>query len=134
MQHFVQVRGSKYIVRLFPHEVQDVEKVLMLLSKQNPSDHEVSWAVENTVQLIHTTWHARKVYTLLIFCTIFCSVGKPDTSCCCGCQLCVWFHLICQDLMATFPKPQTKNQLQKEFLTLPRWDDRVWSSIANHQL
>jgi hypothetical protein len=37
-------------------------------------------------------------------------------------------------LMATFPKPQTKNQLQKEFLTLPRWDDRVWSSIANHQL
>jgi hypothetical protein len=42
MQHFVQVRGSKYIVRLFPHEVQDVEKVLMLLSKQNPSDHKVS--------------------------------------------------------------------------------------------
>lgn len=36
-----QVRGSKYVVRLFSHEVTDVEPVLGMLSQQNPQDHEV---------------------------------------------------------------------------------------------
>ncbi|XP_028395379.1 tubulin-specific chaperone D-like [Dendronephthya gigantea] len=55
---FTKVRGSKYIVRLFPHEVQDVEKVLSLLNKQNPSDHE--------------SWEAR--YILLLWLSIVCMV------------------------------------------------------------
>ena len=29
------------MVRLFPHEVADVEPVLGMLSRQNPQDHEV---------------------------------------------------------------------------------------------
>jgi len=35
------VRGPKYVVRLFAHEVADVEPVLGMLSQQNPQDHEV---------------------------------------------------------------------------------------------
>lgn len=41
-------------MRLFPHEVQDVEKVLSLLSKQNPSDHEVSACVLFVSELLST--------------------------------------------------------------------------------
>jgi len=36
-----QVRGPKHVVRLFSHEVIDVEPVLGMLSQQNPQDHEV---------------------------------------------------------------------------------------------
>ena len=38
---YVQVRGPKYVVRLFAHEVADVEPVLGMLVQQNPQDHEV---------------------------------------------------------------------------------------------
>lgn len=38
---YVQVRGAKYVVRLFAHEVADVEPVLGMLAQQNPQDHEV---------------------------------------------------------------------------------------------
>ena len=38
---YVQVRGPKYVVRLFAHEVADVEPVLGMLAQQNPQDHEV---------------------------------------------------------------------------------------------
>ena len=37
----IKVRGPKYVVRLFAHEVADVEPVLGMLSLQNPQDHEV---------------------------------------------------------------------------------------------
>ena len=36
------MRGAKVVVRLFPHEVVDVEPVLALLSRQNPENHAVS--------------------------------------------------------------------------------------------
>lgn len=38
---FVQMRGAKVIVRLFPHEVADVEPVIALLTAQDPKDYEV---------------------------------------------------------------------------------------------
>ena len=38
----VQVRGYKYISRLFPHQVTDLEPVLSLLQKQDPTDCEVN--------------------------------------------------------------------------------------------
>lgn len=38
---YAQVRGPKYVVRLFSHEVADVEPVLGMLAQQNPQDHEV---------------------------------------------------------------------------------------------
>ena len=40
---YVQVRGPKYVVRLFAHEVADVEPVLGMLAQQNPQDHEVQF-------------------------------------------------------------------------------------------
>ena len=35
------MRGFKVIVRMFPHEVSDMEPVLALLDKQNAEDFEV---------------------------------------------------------------------------------------------
>lgn len=35
------MRGFKNILKLFPHEVDDVEPVLNLLQKQDPNCHEV---------------------------------------------------------------------------------------------
>lgn len=35
------MRGAKVVVRLFPHEVVDVEPVLALLAKQDPESHGV---------------------------------------------------------------------------------------------
>jgi hypothetical protein len=35
------MRGAKVIVRLFPHEVADVEPVITLLTAQDPRDYEV---------------------------------------------------------------------------------------------
>lgn len=35
------MRGAKVIVRLFPHEVADVEPVIALLTAQDPKDYEV---------------------------------------------------------------------------------------------
>ncbi|XP_068671771.1 tubulin-specific chaperone D-like isoform X2 [Montipora foliosa] len=53
-----KVRGPKYVVRLFAHEVADVEPVLGMLSLQNPQDHE--------------TWEAR--YVLLLWLSIVCMI------------------------------------------------------------
>jgi len=36
-----KMRGAKVVVRLFPHEVVDVEPVLALLSKQDPKNYQV---------------------------------------------------------------------------------------------
>ncbi|XP_020626615.1 tubulin-specific chaperone D-like isoform X1 [Orbicella faveolata] len=53
-----KVRGPKHVVRLFSHEVTDVEPVLGMLSQQNPQDHE--------------TWEAR--YVLLLWLSIVCMI------------------------------------------------------------
>lgn len=53
-----KVRGPKYVVRLFAHEVADVEPVLGMLSQQNPQDHE--------------TWETR--YVLLLWLSIVCMI------------------------------------------------------------
>lgn len=37
-----QVRGYKVFLRLFPHEVANVQPVLDMFTGQNPKDHEVS--------------------------------------------------------------------------------------------
>ncbi|XP_039269527.2 tubulin-specific chaperone D-like [Styela clava] len=44
-----KVRGHKAIVRLFPHEVSDLEPIMTMLSKQNPYDRE-TW--ENKYMLL----------------------------------------------------------------------------------
>ena len=49
-----KVRGYKKVVRLFPHEVADLEPVFHLLQAQNTDDHE--------------TWHVR--YSLLLWLSI----------------------------------------------------------------
>lgn len=36
-----QVRGYKVFLRLFPHEVADVQPVLDMFAGQSPTDHEV---------------------------------------------------------------------------------------------
>jgi len=38
------MRGAKVVVRLFPHEVVDVEPVLDLIYQQDPNDYQVQWA------------------------------------------------------------------------------------------
>ncbi|PFX29522.1 tubulin-specific chaperone D-like isoform X1 [Stylophora pistillata] len=53
-----KVRGPKYVVRLFSHEVTDVEPLLRMLSQQNPQDHE--------------TWETR--YVLLLWLSIVCMI------------------------------------------------------------
>ncbi|CAH3037220.1 unnamed protein product [Porites lobata] len=53
-----KVRGPKYVVRLFAHEVADVEPVLGMLAQQNPQDHE--------------TWETR--YVLLLWLSIVCMI------------------------------------------------------------
>jgi hypothetical protein len=35
------MRGAKYMTRLFPHEVSDVEPVITLLTEQDPKDSKV---------------------------------------------------------------------------------------------
>jgi hypothetical protein len=40
-----KVRGYKIFLRLFPHEVADVQPVLDMFTYQNPKDHEVSAAL-----------------------------------------------------------------------------------------
>lgn len=53
-----KVRGPKFVVRLFSHEVTDVEPVLGMLYQQNPQDHE--------------TWETR--YVLLLWLSIVCMI------------------------------------------------------------
>ena len=36
-----KVRGAKYMVRWFPHEVKDFNPVLNLIQEQDPKDYEV---------------------------------------------------------------------------------------------
>ncbi|XP_054391893.1 tubulin-specific chaperone D isoform X7 [Pongo abelii] len=53
-----KVRGYKTFLRLFPHEVADVEPVLDLVTNQNPKDHE--------------TWETR--YMLLLWLSVTCLI------------------------------------------------------------
>ncbi|XP_035158150.3 tubulin-specific chaperone D isoform X2 [Callithrix jacchus] len=53
-----KVRGYKIFLRLFPHEVADVEPVLDLVANQNPKDHE--------------TWETR--YMLLLWLSVTCLI------------------------------------------------------------
>ncbi|KAK3089885.1 hypothetical protein FSP39_007355 [Pinctada imbricata] len=53
-----KMRGSKIVVRHFPHEVADVEPVLALLAKQDPTDH--------------TMWETR--YMLLLWLSMACMI------------------------------------------------------------
>ncbi|XP_028674483.2 tubulin-specific chaperone D [Erpetoichthys calabaricus] len=53
-----KVRGPKYFLRLFPHEVSDVQPVLDMLSLQDPKDHE--------------TWETR--YMLLLWLSTTCLI------------------------------------------------------------
>ncbi|XP_006886364.1 PREDICTED: tubulin-specific chaperone D [Elephantulus edwardii] len=53
-----KVRGYKIFLRLFPHEVADVQPVLDMLSDQNPRDHE--------------TWETR--YMLLLWLSMTCLI------------------------------------------------------------
>lgn len=46
------MRGAKVIVRLFPHEVADVEPVIALLTAQDPKDHEVLNAIKANCYMI----------------------------------------------------------------------------------
>ncbi|XP_003464966.2 tubulin-specific chaperone D [Cavia porcellus] len=53
-----KVRGYKIFLRLFPHEVADVQPVLDMISEQNPTDHE--------------TWETR--YMLLLWLSMTCLI------------------------------------------------------------
>ncbi|XP_062936877.1 tubulin-specific chaperone D isoform X2 [Cynocephalus volans] len=53
-----KVRGYKVFLRLFPHEVADVERVLDMVTSQNPKDHE--------------TWETR--YMLLLWLSVTCLI------------------------------------------------------------
>ncbi|XP_053566294.1 tubulin-specific chaperone D [Bombina bombina] len=53
-----KVRGFKIFLRLFPHEVADVQPVLAMISSQNPEDHE--------------TWESR--YMLLLWLSMTCLI------------------------------------------------------------
>ncbi|XP_032097084.1 tubulin-specific chaperone D isoform X3 [Sapajus apella] len=53
-----KVRGYKIFLRLFPHEVADMEPVLDLVANQNPKDHE--------------TWETR--YMLLLWLSVTCLI------------------------------------------------------------
>ncbi|KAM4691322.1 tubulin-specific chaperone D [Rhinophrynus dorsalis] len=53
-----KVRGYKIFLRLFPHEVADVQPVLGMISEQNPKDHE--------------TWETR--YMLLLWLSMTCLI------------------------------------------------------------
>ncbi|KAM6175778.1 tubulin-specific chaperone D isoform 2-T2 [Erethizon dorsatum] len=53
-----KVRGYKIFLRLFPHEVADVQPVLDMISDQNPTDHE--------------TWETR--YMLLLWLSMTCLI------------------------------------------------------------
>ncbi|XP_010617003.1 tubulin-specific chaperone D [Fukomys damarensis] len=53
-----KVRGHKIFLRLFPHEVADVQPVLNMISEQNPTDHE--------------TWETR--YMLLLWLSVTCLI------------------------------------------------------------
>ncbi|XP_066442749.1 tubulin-specific chaperone D [Eleutherodactylus coqui] len=53
-----KVRGYKIFLRLFPHEVVDVQPVLEMISAQNPADHE--------------TWETR--YMLLLWLSMTCLI------------------------------------------------------------
>ncbi|XP_039332583.1 tubulin-specific chaperone D isoform X2 [Saimiri boliviensis] len=53
-----KVRGYKIFLRLFPHEVADMEPVLDLIANQNPKDHE--------------TWETR--YMLLLWLSVTCLI------------------------------------------------------------
>ncbi|XP_077022426.1 tubulin-specific chaperone D isoform X2 [Tamandua tetradactyla] len=53
-----KVRGYKIFLRLFPHEVADVQPVLDMLTDQNPKDHE--------------TWETR--YMLLLWLSVTCLI------------------------------------------------------------
>ncbi|XP_013361458.1 PREDICTED: tubulin-specific chaperone D isoform X2 [Chinchilla lanigera] len=53
-----KVRGYKIFLRLFPHEVADVQSVLDMISDQNPTDHE--------------TWETR--YMLLLWLSMTCLI------------------------------------------------------------
>ncbi|XP_021565252.1 tubulin-specific chaperone D-like, partial [Carlito syrichta] len=53
-----KVRGYKIFLRLFPHEVADVEPVLDMFADQNPKDHE--------------TWETR--YMLLLWLSVTCLI------------------------------------------------------------
>ena len=54
----IQTRGYKVIVRLMPHEVADVEPVLAMLAKQDPTDYQ--------------TWETR--YMLLLWLSMVCMI------------------------------------------------------------
>ncbi|XP_051796853.1 tubulin-specific chaperone D isoform X1 [Acanthochromis polyacanthus] len=66
-----KVRGYKTFMQLFPHEVADVQPVLDLLSRQDPTDSEHSAVVYCTIYSLQT-WETR--YMLLLWLSMTCLI------------------------------------------------------------